>query len=178
MEKSHVYRLIIYLSMLLIFAGCGGGGGAQGVATQPTTAVLKLYTLYKPGIPSPPASQQIAGVTVRIHLPNGVTLKTDAGGTVSTGVVAASGVTAGKANITLPVYTPATATAGATVSFNVVSSEANGFGIGEFATVNCEIAPGAFPAPGDFNLSDKNITGLPDYSTITTMDIEVSANIQ
>jgi hypothetical protein len=52
-----------------------------------------------------------------------------------------------------PVYTPATASTKATLHFVIASSATGGFGVGEFATVTCDIASGNFPVSSDFSLT-------------------------
>ncbi|KAF0218943.1 MAG: hypothetical protein FD174_2459 [Geobacteraceae bacterium] len=174
MEKPHLYRLIVCILTVLIVAGCGGGGGTQGVATQPTTAVLKLYTQ---NVSSPLVSQSITGVTLKINLPGGVTVKTDAGGAVSPGVIVVAGVAVGKASTFAQIYTSATATAPATLSFAVVSTDAGGFEAGEFVTVNCDITPGAFPKNADFTLSDETVSLL-NSPPLDTMKITLTSEIK
>lgn len=113
-------------------------------AINPTSAVLKLSTAE-----SSPSGIFLSGIGVKIQLPTGVTVSVDADNVVSSGVVTASGVAA-NSSVTPAVYTPATLTTPATLEFIVVSNELGGFGVGEFATVNCGIASGNFPTPSDF----------------------------
>jgi hypothetical protein len=86
-----------------------------------------------------------------LRLPAGVSVKAaQSAPQTDTGVVAASG-NAG-AELVLGTYSPANNT----VSFSVIKS--SGFVVGEFATVKCDIAAGAFPASGDFSVT--NLTAV------------------
>jgi len=115
-------------------------------AINPSGAVLKLSSAG-----ALTSGSSLSGIGVKVQLPAGVTVSADAGNVVAAGVVTASGVAAAS---TIPpaVYTPATATTPATLEFVVVSNTAGGFGVGEFATVNCVIASGNFPTANDFIL--------------------------
>ena len=142
-------RLIILLSGLMtVLTACGGGGGGGGTppapppTTTPTKAVLKLST-------TGPAGSQIAGVDVTVNLPSGVTVKaatappeTDAGVVVPSGQAAANSLVI------------ATAASGPPASVRIVlaNSNTNGFGIGEFATVTCDLAAGTKPAASAFTI--------------------------
>lgn len=171
-------KLVILIGSFAMLFGCGGGGGDSssdkggGAVVQPTTAVLKLSaegTL--------PAGTSIAGIGITITLPSGVTVKTDSDGKVASEVVVASGTTAGKATFTPPNYTAATATAPATLSFVLASTEAAGFGTGEFATVTCDVASGASPKATDVTLGDFkpiDLKGVPiqGLSAAHTMELK------
>lgn len=135
--------------LVSVFAGCGDSGTSpatvQPAIVQPTTAVLKLS--------SQGASPALAGIGITVKLPAGVSVKTTADGAVDSSVVTVSGV-AVPGSVATPVYTPATATTPGTLRFVVASTAAGGFGVGEFATVTCAIAPGSFPMATDFGLAD------------------------
>ena len=131
-----------------IIAGCGGGGDDNnGQRTPVTTAVLKLSSQG-----NLTGGTSLSGIGITVALPPGVTVKTGSGGAVDASVVAISGG-AVPGTLAPPIYTPATATAKATVHFVIASSAAGGFGVGEFATVTCDIASGNFPASSDFSLT-------------------------
>lgn len=153
--KTFVKYLVICASALVIFGcGGGGGGGTGGDSKQEpdpvaTTAAVKLFsegTL--------PAGTSLAGIGITVNLPAGMTVKTDSDGKVVEGTVAGSGVTAGKATLAEPDYTPASDTAPAKLSFVLAGTEAEGFGTGEFATVTCDLAAGTTPQATDITLSD------------------------
>ncbi len=136
------YLLLLFVSIL---SACGGGSGSP---VQPTTATLKLSTA---GTLAPGSA--LAGVGISVNLPAGVVVKTSAGGAVTNGVVAVSGV-AVSGGITPPIYTPANGAIPGKVTFVMVAGAPAGFGTGEFATVNCDLAAGANPRVGDFTLTD------------------------
>jgi hypothetical protein len=117
------------------------------VTVQLTAAVLKISTAG--------TDTSLSGVGITVSLPAGVTVKTDAGGAVDPSVVTVSGV-AVPSTLIAPLYTPATATTNATLTFAVASNVAGGFNVGEFATVTCDITPGVFPRAAEFTLSGLN----------------------
>ena len=117
------------------------------VSEQFTAAVLKLSST---GVL--PQGSSLSGIEVTVQLPAGVTVGADGNNVVNAGVVTASGAAVGS-GVTPALHTPATATLPGTLQFLVWSNVAAGFGVGEFATVNCLVARGNFPTAGDFILS-------------------------
>lgn len=115
-------------------------------APDPSSAVLRLSS-----VGTLAAGSYLAGIDVTVQLPVGVSVSADANNVVSAGVVTASGV-ATDSSVTIVAYVPATATAPATLEFLITSSAQGGFGVGEFATVNCLIAAGNFPTQAQFIL--------------------------
>jgi hypothetical protein len=132
-------------------AGCGSDDAPLIIpvtpATPVTTAILKLSSQGTLA-----GGTSLSGIGVTVVLPAGVTVKTGTGGVVDASVVTISGV-AVPGTLAPPVYTPATASAKATLHFVIASSVAGGFGVGEFATVTCGIASGFFPVASDFSLT-------------------------
>src|SRR5512143_887519 len=133
------------LFMSSILFACGGGGGGGGTAptpTQPTTAVVKIATQ------GTPSNSPISGVQAILHLPAGVSVKAaQSAPQTDPGVVAASGNAAGSEPV-LGTYS----IANNAVSLSVI--KAPGFTVGEFTTVNCDIAAGSFPTAADFSVSN------------------------
>lgn len=126
----------------MVLAGCGGGGSSS----PSTTATLKVATAGTLATGS-----SLYGIDITIRLPAGVTVATTAEGSVAPGVVSVSGVAVpGTAPTDLMAYTPATNAADATLRFVIVSSTQEGFGAGEFATVNCNLSAGITPKSSDF----------------------------
>src|SRR6185369_4095425 len=82
-------------------------------AINPSSAVLKLSSSL-----SLTSKISLSGISVKVQLPAGVTVSTDANNAVSVGVVTASGAAAGS-SVTTAVFTPATVTAPATLEFLV-----------------------------------------------------------
>lgn len=113
-------------------------------AADPGSARLKLASSG-----ALPAGTSLSGIRVKVQLPAGVTVSTAAGNAVSPGVVTASGV-ATASNTNFVVYTPASLATPASLEFLIVSNQAGGFGVGEFATANFMLAPGAAPTADDF----------------------------
>jgi hypothetical protein len=132
----------------LTLAACGGGGGSTPApaATAKTTAVLKIGTQGTLA-----AGVSLYGVGVIVTLPTGVTVATDSSGTVAPSVAVVSGVATG-GSMAPPVYTPATASAKATLKLIVVAG-ATGFGTGEFVTVTCNLPAGNSLQESDFPVS-------------------------
>ncbi|OGW37537.1 MAG: hypothetical protein A2X58_11025 [Nitrospirae bacterium GWC2_56_14] len=147
--------LAVCICALVMFGCGGGGGGGTGGGSKvepdpvPTTAVVKLYT---EGVL--PEGTSLAGIGITINLPAGMTVQMDGDGKVAAGTVEGSGVTAGKATLAEPDYTPATDTAPAKLSFVLAGTDAEGFGTGEFATVNCNVTAAVTPQATDITLSD------------------------
>jgi len=113
-------------------------------ALYPSSAVLKLSSFGTLA-----SGSFLKGIDVTVQLPVGVSVSADANNVVSAGVVTASGVAA-NSSVTIVGYVPASAAEPATLEFLITSDAAGGFGVGEFATVNCLIAAGHFPTAADF----------------------------
>lgn len=148
-------KQVVVIAGALALFGCGGGGGGTAgeggkttVNVPVTSAVLKLSTEG-----SLPSGTSLAGIGITVNLPPGLTVKTDSSGKVEAGSVAGSGVTAGKAMTAEPDYTPPTANVPGKLTLVLASTEPQGFGTGEFATVTCDVAAGTTPKATDFTLS-------------------------
>ena len=128
----------------LALAGCGSGGGESSSAAA-TQAVITLSTQ------GTPSTQPISGVQVTLTLPDGVTVAADQSGNTVSGVVKSSGTATG-AVLTQGIYTPATSTTPGTVQVYLVKTD--GFSVGDFATVTCNIANGSSPSSSSFSLAD------------------------
>ena len=167
--------LFITIASLITLAACGGGESTtptpSPVVPAKTTIVLKIGT--KGSLAS---GVSLYGVGIDVTLPAGVTVATDSNGAVSSSVAVVSGVASG-GSIATPVYTPATATANATLKL-IVAAGGSGFGIGEFVTVTCMLPSGDslqvsdFPATILSNLEPANqqlapVTGLTATITAT-----------
>jgi hypothetical protein len=164
-----IKRLLLFGLMcgILALAGCGGGGGGNAAAPQPTTATVKLSTSG-----TLPQGTSLSGIGGTITLPSGVTVQADASGVVSGSVVTVAGVAAPGTIVAF--YIPANGTTPASVTFAMVSTAAAGFGIGEFATLTCNLASGATPTASDFSLtfqatdlSGNTVNGLTPGATVT-----------
>lgn len=143
MKFKQLLRALL-ISAIGMLAACGGGGGGGTSVAQPSAAILKLST-------SGALNQgtALAGIEISVILPAGVTLTTNADGSVAAGVVTVSGVAA-PGILTPPIYTPAGGTAPGELTFVVASDAPAGFGTGEFATVRCDIDAGSSPVANDF----------------------------
>jgi len=162
--------LSVLLIIQLILSSCGGGGGGGNnsnsptPAPQPTKMIVKLST-------SGPVGAQIGGVDVTLTIPAGVTIKsannppeTDAG------TVVASGQAAQK-SLAIATYT---AGSPGSVHIVLVNSSQNGFSVGEFATLTCDLASGANPAASDFTIQSSLVGDL-NGAAIT--GVSVSADV-
>lgn len=141
-------KLFTMIIITLVLAACGGGdGGGAFIVPQPasskTTAVLKIATQRVSG-----AEEQLAGVSVDVTLPKGVTVAIDGSGNVAPSAAVPSGVAIGRSILTA--YTPATATANAKLNLTV-NAGGTLFGTGEFVTVTCNLPAGNSLQPGDFS---------------------------
>ncbi len=148
MKKRLLLNLIILVLALTVLPHCGGGGGGGNTGPSgPTTAVLTLSTALTPTGVIPP-NITINGYDVTITLPAGVTVKTSTSGGIDSSVLTASGVATGSA--IGGDYAPAVGGTPGTVKIIVGSSSINGFGVGEFCKLTCDIAAGSNPSASDF----------------------------
>lgn len=92
----------------------------------------------------------IGGIDTVVTLPPGVTVKADASGKVPSSALTASGMALG--SFVAGHYTPPAAGRRGFIRIGIIS--AAGFAAGEFATIQCDIAPGAAPAAADFIISE------------------------
>lgn len=158
--KNIVKGFILLWTTMALF-GCGGGGGGSTVGegskppvgTTPTTAVVKLSA------ETLPAGTSLSGLGLTLNLPAGVTVKTDAAGVVAPGTVAGPGGTASTG--ILAEFTPAAPPAQAKLALALTSAEKQGLGIGEFATVTCDVAPGTTPSAADFTITEVQAVDIP-----------------
>lgn len=140
-------KLIIYLCMLAglvaLLTACSGGGSSAPAPNSAGTATLTLSTS---GTPSPAGN--LSGIGLTVTLPVGVTVATNSDGSVATGVVIPSGLLSSGTATNNAVYNSSTRT----LSLTIVSTQAAGFGVGQFATVVCSYS-GAAPSSSGFSLS-------------------------
>jgi hypothetical protein len=165
---------IILLALSLSLVACGGGGGSSpppAPETFPTKAVIKISTQ------GTPSSSALSGVVVTLNLPPGVTITTNSDGSVASGAVIASGVVAQNNTTVLSTYTPASGSTAATLKIFVASTLASGFGVGEFVTVNANIASGYTPQQSDFTLTNFEPADL-SINSVTGLTASLSATFE
>ena len=123
------------------------------------------------------AGVSLYGVGVIVTLPTGVTVATGSSGNGESSVVVVSGVATG-GSMAPPVYTPATATAKATLKL-IVAAAGTGFGTGEFVTVTCNLPAGNILQESDFlpailgNLEPANQLLAPVTGLSTTIAVSL-----
>jgi len=167
MKMMRYFRHGVFLLAALFIAACTGGGGG---APQPTTAVVKLLT-----VGTLASGIQIGGIDVTLHLPSGVTVKTETKPPqTDSGVVIASGVTTTTNSYLISTFTPSTND----VRILVVNSDGFGFATGEYVTVNCDIASGSHPVPTDFTVTSMTVKDLIDANAINGLTAGITADIQ
>ena len=162
-------RLIWLALVAALFAGCGGGG-AGGGSVQPGST---------PGAVRVDISTQAAsGATVlyavefTLLLPAGVTLPADASsGELTAGVLHA----ADSASLAGGRFLPATTDSRASVKVNIVDPV--GFAVGNLATLNCTVSPGASVNTAQFSLEgfsarDANGAVIPGITTRFTLQTQ------
>jgi hypothetical protein len=170
--KKTILSGVVILSVLFSLAACRSSSSS---AAQPTKAVITLSM-----IGTLPAGTLIYGANATVNLPAGVTAKASPSSAnaqamvTDTGVVTASGQASG-AETVLASY--ATGTTPSTYKVGVYVAKSNGFLLGEFATVNCDIADGSFPAPTDFTVTDFKAVDQ-NGAAITGLTIGYTAAIQ
>jgi len=147
---KNLLGMFFAVAVMALF-GCGGGGG--GAAAPPTKATLKLST-------AGTAGTTIAGIQVTVVLPKGVTvaatttidpttMETNAGVVLLSGAAVADPAAFSQLKPTA-VYTPATATTPGKVKIGLAAQK--DFNLGEFVTLNTDIAAGNVPVATDFTL--------------------------
>ncbi len=154
MKKTIHTSHMLMAFILTALAACGGGGGGGG-GTQPVQHTKAIITLASTG--SLPAGTLIYGAQATVRLPAGVTAKASPSNmnpqvlVTDTGVVTASGQAVGAASV---LATYATGSTAGTYKVDVYVAKIDGFPAGEFATVNCDIAAGSYPAAANFSVTD------------------------
>ncbi|SNB44959.1 hypothetical protein [Geobacter sp. DSM 9736] len=120
-----------------------------------TRAILKLSTAG-----ALTASNSVGSVEVVINLPQGVSIPLqDAGtGEIATSALTLSGAIPSNATILSGKFTPATLTSPATIM--LVLASVSGFPVGEFVTVNCDVATGSVVTPAHFILTGFQSTDI------------------
>ena len=146
MMNRFVLLKIMVLSSLIIgvfnLAACGGGSSATHSNTPVT---VKLASKDTNGVPS----NNLIGLSVTLQLSPGVTIATDAGGSVMASELIPSGKTANNAAAIPPemvVYKAATPGSGGSISFVLVSTDPSGFSTGEFASLTVIMPSGMVPS--------------------------------
>jgi hypothetical protein len=165
MTIRYLARMLLVLLVATAF-GCGGGGG--GGTTPPANPTKATITL---SIPSLPASTLAAAVQFTINLPPGVSPAVLSGTNDASGSVTLTGGAA--SSISVANFTPsATAPQITTAIVN-----ATGFGSGNFAVVNCVIAPGTTVSTSGFSLSNIQVvdpSATPIPSATVSMAVQLS----
>ena len=169
MKKTTLSVLLIFIIVLFANAGCG----KKHDDALPATAFVKII--------SQGTHTQIGGINVTVVLPSGVSVKATPDSTnaavqvTNPGVVVASGVAAGANTNTLATYSAATTSTPGKVMVNLFN--ANGFGAGEFVTIQCDIATGNFPQATDFSVTLVKAVDL-DGAAITGLTVGNTVDIQ
>lgn len=139
MKKSIVKSLIV-AALALTVSACGGNSSGTAPSDQPTTAIIKI------SVQGTPSNSPLTGIQATLRLPQGVSVKaTQNAPQTDTGAVTATGNAEG-AELVMGIYSAVSGT----VSIYVAKS--SGIAVGEFATVNCDIAAGTTPIKSDFNI--------------------------
>ena len=168
-RRNFVWPILCLATIAL--SGCGGGGsggatpasdngsifttGSTNPLAAPTKGLLKLATAGAAGT--------IAGIDMTVDLPAGVTVAADPNtGEVTTGAITVSGAAAGTfgtQNVTAAKFTPASTVTPA--QLHIVMANVPGFSVGEFATVQFDLATGtALPAADAFTVTGCIAKGL------------------
>ena len=167
------YFARILLALLVATAlGCGGGGGGGGGTTPPANPTKATLTF---SIPSLPAGTQVGGVQFTVNLPPGVSPAVLSGANDASGSVSLTGGAAAAGNLSFANFTPSAASP----QISIVVAAPSGFGTGNFAVVNCVIAPGTTVSTSGFSLSnikvvDTNGTSIPSASATVSIAVQLS----
>lgn len=147
---------------LLFMAGCGGNSDNGSGASTTRVTLATQGTL--------PAGKALSGIDVTLQLPTGVTPAVTANGAVDINVVKTSGVLVNNASLFTITYYPASDTEPGTLNFVIYSTDADGFGIGEFAVVTLNKAARAV----DFATVSQNISA--GTTPLVTTDYRVTSS--
>jgi len=129
-------KIIAALLFMTLLAACGGEGG-----TAPsTTKTVRFSTVGN-------TAQQIYGIQLVATLPQGVTLETEANGTIADGIVTLYGSEAGSL---LDTIYDSSATPS---SLRIALTKETPIGTGDFVTVKCTVAHGASFTASDISFS-------------------------
>jgi hypothetical protein len=168
-------RTLTIGATLLLASALGGCGGKTTTSPAPTRAVVKLSTTG-----SPAGGALIGGLDVRVGLPVGASVaaasdQANPSVQVATpAAAAASGIGAG-ADLLLGVVSPASGTTPAAVTVRLAA--ASGFGVGEFATVTCDLSGGVRPGAADFGLSGLKVVGL-DGAPLAGLQVQAAVTLE
>ena len=144
----------LFMAVVLVFSGCGGGEGETRV---PTAVDLKLIAS------SPPAGTSIGTVDVTLTLPEGVTIQADSSGKISDAVILyGSAIPTNTLNVKDATLIPASPG----TEVHLTMAIADGFNGGEFAVLKCAITNGKTPVTSDFAIKKSNFQGGADLTNI------------
>ena len=157
MKRVQIAPLL--MAVMLIFSGCGGGGGETRI---PTAVDLKLSAS------APPAGTSIGALDVTLTLPDGVTIQADSSGIISDSVfLYGSAIPTNTLNIKGAILIPASQGIKAKVVISM--AVASGFSGGEFAVLKCGITNGKTPVAADFVIEKADFQGGADLNNIATI---------
>lgn len=157
--KNLIYSGLILVALTLF--GCGGGGGGGSDDTVATTTLSKK--LVTTG--SLPAGITILGIQAEITLPSGVTVKSDDNGVLASSLQL-SGVATNSSTIKGSINDNK-------LTIGMITTEvSHGIAVGEFATLNFDVASTAPEPLGAFTIPSVKITG---YDSLTGDTVELSA---
>lgn len=145
--KSVLLKYILLIVTIVTLAACGDESGGEETPPAPTakSATLILSTIGTP-------SANLAGITITIILPDGVTPPLNPDGNLTAPVAVVSGVAA-PGLVLAPIYTPASSATKGTLNLALASSIEAGFAAGEYASVELSVAVGTNPVQTDFDLT-------------------------
>jgi hypothetical protein len=171
MKRRSLSSLLIFAIAATILSACGGGSSSTAVPL-PTTATVSISTsgTLDTGV-------KIGGITVSAILPPGVTVKATPDLSNSSvlvtnpGVVVVSGVTGTNASAPFNTYDATDR------KLTIYVIDPDGFEIGKFVSVHCNIAAGTTPKAGAFDLVEF-IPGDLQGNPISGLTPEITVNIR
>lgn len=137
------FACLAFIISLAALCGCGGGGGGGTAQATYKTATLKLATIGT-------LTRNLAGVSISVVMPAGVTPALNSNGSVSSSVAQVSGVAA-PGSILSSEYTAATRKLSI---YGLTSNIQAGFDVGEFVTIKLIVPLDMNPQVADFVLGD------------------------
>ena len=149
-------------------AGTGQDGDIQAGIAWPDPRFVDINSIVVLKLSSQgtiPEGKAVSGVDVTIELPDGVTAKTAADGSVDATVVVGSGLMAGVAQV-FGSYIPAAGGEKAKLRFMILNVA--GVAVGEYATINLMLS-GIIPVVTDFNVVSFIFAGY-DFNTSSNIN--------
>lgn len=171
LKKLHI--ALFYISLALLLSACGGGGGGN-TAPAPTKAILTLNIKTTP-------TTLLGELEVDVKLPEGVTpskitefepqVADLVDPTNSVTMISTSATNSASTNYPIPSFKPST-----NILKLVIINFAGGQADGNYAKIDCRIAPGTVLSSSSFPSSLTTVISAADkdFNPIPATDVQIS----